>query len=80
MTRILPALAVMFIASSAFAIEPIPGSITYGGGPHTRLQKSPVGSIVKNNFENGGFEYQERYVVQPDRSLKLISRSRRSGR
>jgi hypothetical protein len=80
MTRILVALAVLLLAGPAFAIEPIPGSITYGGGPHAPLQKSPVGSVVKHTFSNGGYDYQERYVVQPDRSLRLVSRSRQSGR
>lgn len=56
-------------------LEPIPGSITYGGQPRTKLTKSPIGSIVRHRFLN---EFNQRvdeiYVIQPDRSLKLVSR------
>ena len=56
-------------------IEPIPGSITYGGQPRTRLTKSPVGSVVNHQFNNElGQRVEEKYVLQPDRSLKLVSR------
>jgi hypothetical protein len=80
MTKTLLAIAALLLASPAFAIEPIPGSITYGGGPHAKLQKSPVGSTLVHRFRYEGDEYEERYVLQPDRSLKLVSRSRRSDR
>jgi hypothetical protein len=33
-----------------------------------------------HRFRYEGDEYEERYVLQPDRSLKLVSRSRRSDR
>lgn len=56
-------------------LEPIPGSITYGGQPRTRLTKSPIGSSVHHQFQNElGHRVEERYVLQPDRSLKLVSR------
>lgn len=56
-------------------IRPIPGSITYGGQPRTRLTKSPIGSIVPHEFRNElGQRVEETYVIQPDRSLKLVSR------
>lgn len=56
-------------------VEPIPGSITYGGQPRTKLTKSPVGSIVQHQFTTQqGFQVEESYVLQPDRSLKLTSR------
>ncbi len=56
-------------------IKPIPGSITYGGQPRTKLTKSPVGSIVPHEFRNEfGQRVEETYVIQPDRSLKLVSR------
>ncbi|KGD99849.1 MULTISPECIES: membrane protein [Rhizobium/Agrobacterium group] len=56
-------------------IEPIPGSITYGGQPRTRLTKSPIGSVVSHQFRNEfGQRVEERYILQPDRSLKLVSR------
>ncbi|MGK6312034.1 hypothetical protein [Neorhizobium sp. DT-125] len=56
-------------------IEPIPGSITYGGQPRTRLTKAPVGSVVPHQFRNEfGQRVEENYIIQPDRSLKLVSR------
>ncbi|MFB9947643.1 hypothetical protein ACFFP0_02230 [Rhizobium puerariae] len=56
-------------------IRPIPGSITYGGQPRTRLTKAPVGSIVPHEFRNQlGQRVEETYIIQPDRSLKLVSR------
>ncbi|MGF9692698.1 hypothetical protein AAIH46_07770 [Rhizobium sp. 0TCS1.26] len=67
-------LALLIGAPSAFAIEPIPGSITYNGQPRAKLTKAPVGSTVYNDFYDGGQRYHETYVIQPDRSLKLVSR------
>ena len=56
-------------------LEPIPGSITYGGQPRTRLTKAPIGSPVSHQFTNAlGQRVVERYVIQPDRSLKLVWR------
>lgn len=56
-------------------IQPIPGSITYGGQPRTRLTKSPIGSSLTHEFENEfGYRVIERYILQPDRSLLLVSR------
>ena len=54
-------------------IQPIPGSITYGGQPRSKLMKSPIGSSVPHEFDDqhGNF-VQEVYIVQPDRSLKLV--------
>ena len=58
-------------------LEPVPGSITYGGQPATRLTKAPIGSTVTNRFRDQfGQEWGERYILQPDRSLKLVSRER----
>ncbi len=58
-------------------IEPVPGSITYGGNPSTRLTKSPAGSTVFHRFSDQfAKEWEERYVVQPDGSLKLVDRRR----
>lgn len=63
--------------SVAGEIEPVPGSITYGGNPSTRLTKSPAGSIVFHRFQDQfAKEWEERYVVQPDGSLKLVDRRR----
>ncbi|MDR6756771.1 hypothetical protein J2Y48_002064 [Mycoplana sp. BE70] len=55
--------------------EPIPGSITYGGQPRTKLSKSPVGSWFHHRFtDQFGNLVQETYVIQPDRSLLLVNR------
>lgn len=62
--------------SSAFALEPIPGSVTYGGQPTHRLQKAPVGSTFDNTFYSDGQRYTETYMIQPDRSLVITSRIR----
>ncbi|KQQ34856.1 hypothetical protein ASG19_13900 [Rhizobium sp. Leaf306] len=60
--------------SSAFALEPIPGSVTYGGQPVHRLQKAPVGSTFDETFYSGGERYTETYMIQPDRSLVITGR------
>jgi len=67
--------AALAAAAPALAIEPIPGSITYHGQPRTKLQKAPVGSPVYNRFfGEDGYRYEETYLIQPDRSLKLVDR------
>lgn len=56
-------------------LEPIPGSITYGGQPRTKLTKAPVGSLVPHQFfDNFGHRVYETYILEPDRSLRLTSR------
>jgi hypothetical protein len=56
-------------------LEPIPGSITFGGQPRTKLTKAPVGSIVPHRFRDKfGRQVSEIYVIELDRSLRLISR------
>ncbi len=60
---------------SSTALKPIPGSITYGGQPEGKLKLAPVGSTVTNRLRDAfGQPFEETYVIQPDRSLKLISR------
>ncbi|MFD1326856.1 hypothetical protein [Mycoplana ramosa] len=55
--------------------EPIPGSITYGGQPRTKLTKAPVGSWFRHRFiDQFGRDVIETYVIQPDRSLLLTAR------
>lgn len=55
-------------------IAPIPGSVTYGGQPHTKLSKAPVGSGFSHEFYNqNGNRVVERYIIQPDRTLKITS-------
>jgi hypothetical protein len=66
--------ALLFGAPAAFAIDPIPGSITYHGQPRTKLKKAPVGSPVYNDFFSGVQQYHETYIIQPDRTLKLVDR------
>ncbi|MFB9951146.1 hypothetical protein ACFFP0_20055 [Rhizobium puerariae] len=74
------ALAVIWAAAlvgctSAVALEPIPGSITYNGQPRSRLAKAPAGSPVSHQFQGqDGRQYHETYIIQPDRSLKLVDR------
>lgn len=61
--------------SAGSGLEPIPGSITYGGQPRTKLTKSPIGSVVPHSFRNErGQKVNELYIIQPDRSLKLVDR------
>ncbi|AXV17651.1 hypothetical protein CYG48_17635 (plasmid) [Neorhizobium sp. SOG26] len=67
-------LAAALGGTSAFAIEPIPGSITYTNPSKARLMKSPVGSSLSHSFYADGNRYNERYIVQPDHSLKLVGR------
>ncbi|EJZ22463.1 hypothetical protein NE852_03185 [Rhizobium sp. Pop5] len=80
MKAFLPALfagALLAACSSADTppLEPIPGSITYGGQPRTKLTKSPIGSAVHHQFYNEtGQRVEETYILQPDRSLKLVRR------
>ena len=54
--------------------EPVLGSITYGGAPRSRLHKAPVVSTVHNFVEYRGQRREETYIVQPDRSLRLVGR------
>ncbi|SIQ17047.1 hypothetical protein SAMN05880582_101988 [Rhizobium sp. RU20A] len=62
-------------ATNGPGLEPIPGSITYNGQPRTKLTKSPIGSIVPHQFfDDRGRRVQETYVIEPDRSLKLVNR------
>lgn len=61
--------------TTAAPVEPIPGSITYGGQPRTKLTKSPIGSTLKHEFVMGdGRLAVETYRLQPDRSLLLENR------
>lgn len=56
-------------------LQPLPGSLIYGGQPSTRLTKAPVGSQVSHRFRDQfGNEWEEIYIIQSDRSLKLVNR------
>lgn len=60
---------------SSTEVQPIPGSITYGGQPRTKLTKSPPGSVIYNSFyDQTGSRVKETYILQPDRTLKLTRR------
>ena len=62
-------------ASSAFAIQPIPGSTTYGGH-QAQLEKSPVGSNFFHTFYGpNGEEVREIYKVNADHTVELVSRA-----
>jgi hypothetical protein len=69
-------LTAVLIGCQQTELQPIPGSITYGGQPRTKLTLAPIGSQVPNTFTNQwGETVFETYIVQPDRSLKLVSRT-----
>jgi hypothetical protein len=74
----LGAAAIWLASCTTPEVEPVPGSITYGGQPRTKLTKSPIGSVVHNSFRYGSGIAYETYVIQPDRSLKLIRRDIKS--
>jgi hypothetical protein len=74
----LSAAMLMLASCTTPDVEPIPGSITYGGQPRTKLTKSPIGSVVHNSFRTVTGVAYETYIIQPDRSLKLIRREIRS--
>ena len=58
-------------------LEPIPGSITYGGQPRTKLTKSPVGSTFDHRFLGAnGTRWIETYQIQPDRTVEIVNRRR----
>ncbi|TWF54835.1 hypothetical protein [Neorhizobium alkalisoli] len=67
----------LLVATPVFALDPIPGSLTYQGQQRQHLQKAPVGSSFTYDFSYAGSGYTERYIVQPDRSLKLVDRIKR---
>jgi len=75
---VLSAAALVLASCTTPEVEPVPGSITYGGQPRTKLMKSPIGSVVHNSFRYGSGIAYETYVIQPDRSLKLIRRHTKS--
>jgi hypothetical protein len=69
------ALLLSACSTSQLDLPPVPGSITYKGQNHSRLQKAPVGSTVPHEFRNQfGKRVSETYVINPDRSLRIIDR------
>ena len=68
------ALATLVAAPAAFALDPIPGSITYGGH-QAQLEKAPAGSNFFHTFYGpNGVEVREVYQVNADRTVSLVSR------
>jgi hypothetical protein len=75
-TYIFSALVLAALATPTMALEPIPGSITYPTQPRSKLLKAPIGSVVNHNFTDGfGRRVKEKYIINPDRSLKLVHRT-----
>ncbi|MFN7025576.1 MAG: hypothetical protein ACK4QP_13885 [Pseudorhizobium sp.] len=69
--------ALLASCTTARPLESIPGSLIYGGQPSERLSRAPVGSPVNHRFRDQfGQEWGETYLIQPDRSLKLVNRQR----
>jgi hypothetical protein len=67
--------AVTSVSYSPQGYAPIPGSITYGGQPRTKLTKSPIGSSFPHTFtDQRGREVEEIYIIQPDRTLLIAER------
>ncbi|MBW8298970.1 MAG: hypothetical protein K0M60_05160 [Hydrogenophaga sp.] len=69
------ALATLVAAPAAFALQPIPGSITYGGH-EARLEKAPAGSNFFHVFYGpNGEEVREVYQVNTDHTVSLVART-----
>ena len=67
--------AVTSVSYSGEGYAPIPGSITYGGQPRTKLTKAPIGSSFPHTFtDQTGREVEEIYIIQPDRTLLIVQR------
>ncbi|MGR6430419.1 hypothetical protein ACU5AY_05805 [Rhizobium sp. PAMB 3174] len=62
-------------ASSAFALEPIKGSLNYGSSSEVRLTKAPAGSVFTHEFyDEQGNQVNELYKVQQGGSVDLVNR------
>ncbi|MCO6178657.1 hypothetical protein [Ciceribacter sp. RN22] len=62
-------------ASMAFAIEPIPGSLTYSGHVSV-LEEAPAGSNFQHTFfAANGDRVQEVYRVNVDHTVELVART-----
>lgn len=80
MKNLISGCAILIILTSCTPprVEPIPGSITYGGHqPRTKLTKAPIGSTFTNQIiDETGRMAIETYRIEPDRSLTLVRRER----
>lgn len=63
-------------ASSAFAIDPIKGSITYTNPNEVRLTKAPAGSLFTHEFRSDGNRYKELYRVEANGTVTIVDRQR----
>jgi hypothetical protein len=62
-------------ASSAFALEPIKGSLNYDGAFEVHLTKAPAGSVFTHQFyDEQGNQVKELYKVQQGGSVDLVNR------
>jgi hypothetical protein len=62
-------------ASSAFALEPIKGSLNYDGASEVHLTKAPAGSVFTHQFyDEQGNQVNELYKVQQGGSVDLVNR------
>jgi hypothetical protein len=62
-------------ASSAFALEPIKGSLNYDGASEVHLTKAPAGSVFTHQFyDEQGNQVKELYKVQQGGSVDLVNR------
>ncbi|CUX57795.1 conserved exported hypothetical protein [Agrobacterium genomosp. 13 str. CFBP 6927] len=60
-------------------LEPIPGSITYGGQPNNVLSRSPIGSTFSHSFYDAMHrEVHETYRLNADRTLEIRNRHYRN--
>ncbi|MCQ2003827.1 hypothetical protein [Rhizobium sp. NRK18] len=63
-------------ASSAFALEPIKGSLNYGNSDEVHLTKAPAGSVFTHEFyDQQGNQVEELYKVQQGGSVELVNRT-----
>lgn len=63
------------IATAAFAVQPIEGSITYTKPDAVRFTKAPAGSTLNHEFYAHGQKYSETYVINDNGSVTLTSRT-----
>jgi hypothetical protein len=63
--------------TAATPYEPFPESLTYGG--RSPIVSAPVGSSFSREVRDQfGARYEELYEVQPDRTVRIVTRFRRS--
>jgi hypothetical protein len=64
-------------STTATPYEPFPESLTYGG--RSPIVSAPVGSSFSREVRDPfGARYEELYEVQPDQTVRIVTRFRRS--